>query len=130
MIVSPERCQCLLGLQIFRRQQSAAALEEVEGSARQDCSQHEGRDPVPSVEERISHEQHYSEHQHLNRQEAKHAGGYGEARPFADIARDLRELDASEVNLLPRQMRSIFRHFAQELPNSATGLGCAEHLHA
>jgi len=81
------------------------------------------------AEKRVTHQQNYPEDEHLGCQEAKHSGRHGEAGPFADIARDLRELDAREVNFLPRQVRTVLRHVAEELPDSATRLGCARHLH-
>jgi hypothetical protein len=77
----------------------------------------------------ITEQQNYPEDEHLRCQEDKHSGRHGEAGAFSDIARDLRELDAREVNFLPRQVRPVFRHFAEELPDSATRLGCAWHLH-
>jgi hypothetical protein len=82
-----------------------------------------------SAEKSVTEQQDYPEDEHLGRQEAKHSGRHGEAGTFADIARDLRELYAREVNFLPRQVRSVLRYVAEELPDSATRLGCPRHLH-
>jgi hypothetical protein len=82
-----------------------------------------------SAEMGVTEQQNDPEDEHLGRQEAKHSSRHGEAGAFADIARDLRELYAREVNFLPRQVRSVLRHVAEELPDSATRLGCARHLH-
>ena len=77
----------------------------------------------------ITEQEDYSEYEHLGRQEPEHSGRDGEARSFADVARDLRELDPCEMYLLAGQMRSILRDVAEELPNSAIGSGCAPRLH-
>jgi hypothetical protein len=82
-----------------------------------------------SAEKGVTEKQNYPEDEHLRRQEAKHSRRHGEAGAFADIARDLRELDTREVNFLPRQVRPVLRHFAEQLPDSATRPGCARHLH-
>jgi hypothetical protein len=129
MIVSPQRCQRLLGLQSAWRQQSGAALEQVERSSAEDCGQHERRDPVIPAKEGVTQQEDYSENEHLHGQEPEHSSRDCKARPLADVARDLRELDAREMNLLPRQMRAIFRHIAKELPDSAIGSGCAQRFH-
>ena len=77
----------------------------------------------------IAQQQDYSKYQHLGREDAQHSGRDCEAGALTGIARDLRELDACEVNFLSRQVRSVFRHIAEELPDSAIGPGCARHLH-
>jgi hypothetical protein len=82
-----------------------------------------------SAEKGVTEKQNYPEDEHLGRQEAKHSSRHGEAGAFADIARDLGELDAREVNFLSRQVRSVLRHVAEELSDSATRFGCARHLH-
>jgi hypothetical protein len=66
----------------------------------------------------------------LGREHAQHSSSDCEAGALTGIARDLSELDACEVNFLPRQVRSVFRHVAEELPDSAIGPGCARHLPA
>jgi hypothetical protein len=122
MIVSPQRCQCLLGLQLSWRQHSAAALEQVERPSPKDSGEHERRDPVPSAKKGIAEQEDYSEDEHLDRQQAEHSCRDGEARPFANIARNLRKLDSREMNLLAGQMRSVFRHLAEELADSSVSL--------
>jgi hypothetical protein len=82
-----------------------------------------------SAEKGVTEEENYPEDEHLGRQEAKHSGRHGETGAFADIARDLRELDSRKVNFLSRQVRPILRYIAKELPDSPTRLGCARHLH-
>jgi hypothetical protein len=113
MIVSPQRCQRLLGLQFAWRQKSCAALEQVKRYYPEDCCQHEGRDPVIPPKEGVTKQENDPENEHLDGQESEHSSRDRKARPFADVARDLRELDAREMNLLPRQMRAIFRHVAE-----------------
>jgi hypothetical protein len=79
---------------------------------------------VPA-KKRITEEEHDGEHEHLYGQQSDHCGRDGEHGAFADIARDLRELYARQVNLLARQLCSILRHLAEELSHSAICLRCA-----
>jgi hypothetical protein len=83
---------------------------------------------VPA-KKRIAEEKRDSEYEHLHCKQREHCGGNSEARASSDVARDLSKLDAREVNFFPRQMRSVFRNLAEELPNSAIRLWCARHLH-
>jgi hypothetical protein len=76
----------------------------------------------------IAQQQHYSEYEHLGCEHAQHSSSDCEAGALTGIARDLSELDACEVNFLPRQVRSVFRHVAEELPDSAIGPDSARHL--
>jgi hypothetical protein len=119
----------LLGLQSARRQESGASLEQVEGSSPKDRGQHESRDPIIAAKECVAQKKNYSEYEHLYRQEPEHSSRDCEARPLADVARDLRELNARQVNLLPREVRAVFRHIAEELPDSAIGPGCPHSFH-
>jgi hypothetical protein len=78
-----------------------------------------------SVKQRVAEQQHDCEYEHLYCEEAEHCGGDGEHSPFTDIARDLRELDARQLNLLSRQLCSVFSDLAEELTHSAIDLWCA-----
>ena len=55
-----------------------------------------------SAKERISHQQRETEDEHLHGQQTKRRRSDGEDRTLANVAGDLRELDARELNLLPR----------------------------
>jgi hypothetical protein len=81
------------------------------------------------VKERISEQQSEAEHEHLHGQQPQHRRRDRKASALSDIARNLGKLDAREMDFLPRQMRSVFRHFAEELPDSAICLWRARHLH-
>ena len=73
----------------------------------------------------VTEEQHNAEHEHLYCKKAEHRGGDGEHSAFTDIARDLRELDARQLNFLSRQLRSVFSDFTEELTHSAIDLWCS-----
>ena len=60
------------------------------------------------AKECVTKQQHDSKNQHLRRQQAKHSGCNGEAGAFADIACNLGELDARQLNFLAREMTFEF----------------------
>jgi len=72
-----------------------------------------------SAKERVAEEQHECEYEHLYCEKAEHRGRDGEHGPFTDIARDLGELDARELNLLSRQLCSVLCDLAEELTDTA-----------
>jgi hypothetical protein len=112
----------LLGFQLARRQQSGSALEQVKRRSPRNPCQNERGNPVVPAKKRVTEQQNYPEDEHLRGKKSKHSGRNREAGTLADIAGDLRELDAGEVNLLPGELRSIFRHVAEELADSAIRL--------
>ena len=71
------------------------------------------------AKERVAEKQHDAEYEHLYCKEAEHRGRDGEHSPFTDVARDLRELDARQLNLLSRQLCSVFSDLAEELTHTA-----------
>jgi hypothetical protein len=81
------------------------------------------------MKKRIAEQKSDAEHEHLHGQQSEHRGRDREPGALSDIARDLGKLDAREVDFLPRQMRSVFRDLAEELPDSAICWRCASHLH-
>jgi len=78
-----------------------------------------------SAKERVAEQQHNAEYEHLYCKETEHRGRNGENSSFTDVARDLGELDARELNLLSRQLCSVFSDLAEELTHSAIDLWCA-----
>ena len=81
------------------------------------------------MEERVSEQKSEAEHEHLHSQQSQHCCRDRQTGAFSDIARNLGKLDAREVDLFPRQMRSVFRHRAEKLPNSAICLWRVRHFH-
>jgi len=77
------------------------------------------------AKERVAEEQHDAEYKHLYCKKAEHRGCNCEHSPFTDVTRDLRELDTRQLNLLSRQLCSVFSNFAEELTHSAIDLWCA-----
>ena len=71
------------------------------------------------VKERISEQKSEAEHEHLNGQQSQHCCSDRQAGALSDIARNLRKLDTREVDFFPRQVRPVFRHRAEKLPDSA-----------
>jgi hypothetical protein len=77
----------------------------------------------------VTEQKNYSEYEHLHHKKPKQSCRDGEGRALANVASNLRELDPREVNFLPREMGSIFRHFAEEPPYAAAGLRFAQRFH-
>jgi len=72
-----------------------------------------------SAKESVTHQKRDAEDEHLHRQEPEHSRRNCEAGSFANVARDLGELDSGEGDFLARQVSPILRDFAQDLANSA-----------
>jgi hypothetical protein len=112
----------MLGFDLSRRKEGRSSLQQIERDTAQDRGKHERGDPVVPAKKRVTEQQHDSEHEHLYRKKAEHRGRDGEHGPSADVARDLRELDARQLNLLSRQLCSVFSDLAEELTHSAIDL--------
>jgi hypothetical protein len=78
-----------------------------------------------SAKERVAEQKHECEYEHLYSEKAEHRGRDCQHGPFSDIARDLRELDARQLNFLSCQLCSVFSDLAEELTHSAIDLRCA-----
>jgi hypothetical protein len=67
----------------------------------------------------VTKEQNESKDQHLRRKEAKHTGGDSKPGAFADVARDLSELNAGQLHFLSREVNTVFGYVAEQLAYAA-----------
>jgi hypothetical protein len=67
------------------------------------------------AKECVAQQQHDAEHQHLRGEQTDHRRRDREPGSFANVARDLCELDSRELHFQAREMNSVLGYIAEQL---------------